>query len=327
MDTLSEVLKAVTLKGAIFFNAEFFAPWSFRSPATKLLTPYLGQENAHVIVYHLVVDGDAWIQLEGGSRVEVKAGDIVIFPHGDTHLMGNGVPSEPVDHAKDLQRILSRGLAIERRGTDGPRTKFICGYMVCDPHLSRLVLGGLPPLLKVNIRDEATGQWLENSIMFSVAKSAEQEAGTEAVLAKLAETLFIETLRRYAAKLPPAQSGWLAGMRDSEVGKALLFLHQQPAHDWTIGSLATKVGVSRAVLAERFRHYLGEPPIAYLTRLRLQLGARLLRTTRESVAEIAMKVGYSEAAFNRAFRRTFGAPPARFRKSENSSKAASAHAG
>ncbi len=326
MDTLSEVLKAITLKGAIFFNAEFIAPWSFRSPAAKLLTPYLGHKDAHIIVYHLVVDGTAWIQIDDNPRIEVNAGDIVIFPQGDTHLMGSGIPTEPVDHAKDLQQILSRGLAVERRGQNGPCTKFICGYMVCDPHLSRLVLKGLPPVLKVNIREEPSGQWLENSILFSVAKSAEKQAGSEAVLAKLAETLFIETLRRYTAVLPTTQSGWLAGMRDAEVGKALLFLHQDPAHDWTIGSLATKVGVSRAVLAARFRDYLGEPPIAYLTRLRLQLGARLLDTTRDSVAEVALKVGYSEAAFNRAFRRLFGVPPAAFRKKEKMAKRAAAGA-
>lgn len=324
MDTLSEVLKTVTLKGALFFNAEFFAPWSFRSPATRLITPHLSTEPGHLIIYHLVVDGNAWVQMNDGGRVELNAGDIVIFPHGDPHLMGNGPPTEPHDNANDLQRILTRGLEVARRGdASGDATRFICGYMFCDAHLSRLVLAGLPSVLKVNIRNDPAGLWLENSIRFSVAQSSQANAGGEAVLAKLAETLFVETLRRYTAALPAAQSGWLAGMRDPEVGRALLFLHQQPAGDWTVGSLATKVGVSRAVLAERFRHYLGEPPIGYLTRLRLQIAARLLHTTRDSVGEVAMKVGYSEAAFNRAFRRMFGMPPARFRKKENLAKSAS----
>jgi AraC-like DNA-binding protein len=200
-------------------------------------------------------------------------------------------------------------------GGGGEVTKLVCGYMACDPQVSSLVLAGLPPLLKVNIRSDASGAWLENSIRFSVANASASTPGADAVLAKLSEALFVETLRRYIALLPPVQTGWLAGARDPEVGKALGLLHRQPARPWTIGDLAVAVGVSRAVLAERFRHYLGEPPIGYLTRWRLQLGARLLTTTSHSVAQIAGQVGYeSEAAFNRAFKRNFGVPPARFRR-------------
>jgi transcriptional regulator GlxA family with amidase domain len=150
---------------------------------------------------------------------------------------------------------------------------------------------------------------------FSVDNASSSNPGAEAVLAKLSEALFIETLRRYVAVLPLEQTGWLAGERDPEVGKALGLLHGQPGRSWTIGTLADSVGVSRAVLAERFRHFLGEPPITYLTRWRLQLAARLLATTSHSVAEMGTQVGYySEAAFNRAFKRAFNAPPARFRR-------------
>jgi transcriptional regulator GlxA family with amidase domain len=138
-------------------------------------------------------------------------------------------------------------------------------------------------------------------------------AGAEAVLAKLSDVLFMETLRRYIAELPPSQTRWLAGARDEQVGKVLAFLHRKLAHLWTIAKLAEEVGVSRSVLAERFRHYLGEPPMTYLTRWRLQLGTQKLSTTSWSVAQIALDVGYeSEAAFNRAFQRGFGSPPARF---------------
>jgi transcriptional regulator GlxA family with amidase domain len=136
----------------------------------------------------------------------------------------------------------------------------------------------------------------------------------------------VETLRRYIALLPEGQTGWLAGARDPEVGKALALMHRNPARPWTIADLAKEAGTSRSVLAERFSHYLGEPPIAYLTRWRLQLGAHLLKSTRSSVLEIAAEVGYeSEPAFNRAFKREFGLPPARFRNQAKSARLETAH--
>jgi len=322
VDVLSEVLKAVTLQGALFYNAEFSAPWSVRSPDPRAIASLLAQDAGHVIIYHLVVEGGAWAQLETGGRVELGPGDIVVFPHGDPHLMGNGRPTEPVDNGRELERILSQGLETARMGGGGEVTKFVCGYMACEPRLSHFVLAGLPPLLKVNIRNDPAGAWLEDTIRFSVARAGSSAAGAEAVLAKLSEALFVETLRRYIALLPPGQTGWLAGARDPEVGKALGLLHRQPARPWTIAGLAAAVGVSRAVLAERFRHYIGEPPIGYLTRWRLQLGARLLTTTSHSVAQIAAQAGYdSEAAFNRAFKRNFGVPPARYRRDARSALA------
>jgi len=256
--------------------------------------------------------GPRYAHVEGDGRpVPLNAGDIVIFPHGDPHIMGNGPPVTPVDNAQELQRILSQGLKVSCQGGGGEITKFICGYMACEPQLSQVFLGGLPPILKVSIRNDASGQWLENSIRYSVGHADASMPGGEAVLAKLSEVLFIETLRRYIALLPREQTGWPAGVRDPEVGKALALLHRKPAHPWTIAALANEVGISRSVLAERFRRYLSETPIAYLTRWRLQLGAQMLKSTSSSVAQIAAEVGYeSEPSFNRAFKREFGLPPA-----------------
>ena len=138
--------------------------------------------------------------------------------------------------------------------------------------------------------------------------------GGEAVLAKLSEVLFVETLRAYIAQLPANQTGWLASAREPEIGRVLALMHRDPAHPWTIASLADEAGMSRSVLAERFRYYLDQTPMAYLTSWRLQLGAQMLSSTNYSVAQIAAEVGYeSEAAFNRAFKRAFELPPARFR--------------
>jgi AraC-like DNA-binding protein len=254
-----------------------------------------------------------------GDGIALEAGDLVIFPHGDAHVIENGSPSRTVDLSQELAKIFSQGLRLWRSGGGGETTRFICGYMACEPRLSQVFLSGLPRVFKISIRNDASGRWLENSIRFSVNGADASRAGGEAVLAKLSEVLFIETLRGYIAGLPAEQTGWLAGARDAEVGKTLALMHRTPSHPWTIASLAKEVGVSRSVLAERFRHYLHKSPMAYLTSWRLQMGADLLTSTSRSVVEVAAEVGYeSEAAFNRAFKREFGTPPARFRSQSRS---------
>ncbi len=322
MDVLSEVLKAVKLGGTMFYNAEFPAPWCFCSPSSPILAPYFSVDSKHVIIFHLLTEGSGYAHVEGDDRpLSLSAGDLVVFPHGDPHAMRNGPFIKPVDHAEQVKQVLSQGLKVARMGGGGEITKFICGYMTCEPHLCQVVLGGLPRILKINIRDGASGQWLEQTIRFSVDHAGEPRPGGEAVLAKLSEFLFVETLRSYIALLPQNQTGWLAGGRDPEVGKALALLHRMPAHPWTIASLGNEVGISRSVLAERFRRYLSETPIAYLTRWRLQLGAQLLTSTSNSVAQVAAEVGYeSEPSFNRAFKREFSLPPARFRSQSKSAR-------
>jgi AraC-like DNA-binding protein len=319
MDVLSEVLKVVKLQGAIFYNGEFSSPWSFCSPPSHTVAPYVAPGAGHVIIYHLLTQGRAFARLVDGECIALEAGDLVIFPHGDEHIIENGSPTKTVDLVKELAQIIANGLKVSRFGGGGEVTRFICGFMACDLQLSQVFLSGLPPVFKVSIRDDASGRWLENSIRFSVNAADSSVAGGEAVLAKLSEVLFVETLRAYIAQLPVEQTGWLAGARDSEVGKTLALMHRNPAHPWTIAALAKEAGVSRSVLAERFRYYLNQSPMAYLTRWRLQLGAQMLASTNHSVAQIAAEVGYeSEAAFNRAFKRDFTVPPARFRSQSRS---------
>jgi hypothetical protein len=234
VDVMSEVLKTVKLEGAMFYNAEFSAPWSVRSPASSVLAPHLIPGAGHVIIYHLLIEGRAHAGLEDGALTSLEAGNIVVFPHGDAHVIGNGRSSLPMDGAKEFERVLSQGLKISRMGGGGEITRFICGYMACEPRLAQVFLSGLPRLLTVNIRNDVEGRWLENSILYSVGEANTSRAGAEAVLAKLSEALFVETLRRYIAELPPGQTGWIAGARDEQVGRALAFLHRSPAHPWTI---------------------------------------------------------------------------------------------
>ena len=319
VDVLSEVLKVVKLQGAMFYNGEFSSPWSLCSPASSTIAPHLAPDAGHVIIYHLLTEGRAFARLVDGERIALEAGDLVIFPHGHENIIENGPPTETVELTKELARIVTQGLKLSRVGGGGEVTKFICGFMACEPQLSQIFLSGLPPVFKVSLRNNASGRWLEDSIRFSVNEADASRPGGEAVLAKLSEVLFVETLRAYIGDLPADQTGWLAGARDAEVGKTLALMHRNPAHPWTIASLAKEAGVSRSSLVERFRRYLSEAPIAYLTRWRLQLGAQMLTSTSYSVAQISSEVGYeSEAAFNRAFKREFGTPPARFRSQSRS---------
>jgi AraC-like DNA-binding protein len=328
MDALSEVLRAIRLDSAIYFNAELSAPCCLATPDSRLLAPLLARGDGHVIIYHLITEGRAYVQLPDGERVALSAGDIITFPHGDSHLLGSGSDSEPIDVRQQLPGVLQRGLELLHVGGGGDRSRLVCGFLSCDPLLAPAFLGGLPRVIRINIRDEPSGHWLENSIQFSVTQAARREAGGDAMLAKLSEAVFAETLRRYLRQLPETQTGWLAGTRDPDVGRALTLLHQRYADPWTVAELARQVGLSRTVLTERFGHFLGEPPMTYLTRWRLRLGARALTTTSRSVAQIAAETGYeSEAAFNRAFKREYGLPPARYRKEHTDRRAATVGSG
>jgi AraC-like DNA-binding protein len=321
MDAFSEILSGVKLSGALFFSAEFSAPWGFSAPASNMMAAQLAPGAGHLVLYHFVIDGGAVIELADGQSVELRPGDVVIFPHGDPHHMSSGKAAiRPFPNYGITAKIKSRDLSPLQAGGGGDTSRFVCGYMTCDPYLSRPILNGLPAVFKVNIRTDRSGHWLESSILQLVEEAASGRVGSEAMLAKLSEALFVDTLRRYVAGLPEQQMGWLAGARDPIVGKSLGLLHSRVAHPWTIADLADEVGISRSSLVERFTKYLSEPPMTYLTRWRLQLAARSLESTSRGVAEIAGDVGYeSEAAFNRAFKREFGDPPGRYRTDHKSS--------
>ena len=324
MDVLSEVLRTVKLEGAFFFNGEFSEPWCFQSSPSPEAQSMLAPSGGRLIIYHFLTEGNAFARLSDGGKEKLTAGDIVIFPHGDAHFLGNGSPEKPVDSFKVFAKHLTDKLRVARYGGGGPITRFVCGYMAVDPRLSEVFLAGLPKMMKVHVPEEPSGQWLANSIRLSVREMNDSGAGSSIVIAKLSELLFIETLRRYIRTLPPDQIGWLAGARDPVIGQALALLHKNPADQWTVASLARRVGSSRTRLAHRFAHFLNESPMAYLTKWRLKLGAEFLQSTDRSVAEIATDVGYgSEAAFNRAFKREFSSPPALFRRRHKASSARS----
>ncbi|HVB39988.1 MAG TPA: AraC family transcriptional regulator [Terriglobales bacterium] len=321
MDPFSEILSGVKLTGAVFFTAYFSAPWGVSAPAAPLTVAA-----PHLMLYHMVVDGEAAVATRDGQVLDLNAGDVVVLPHGQAHDMSSKGAKPPFLNYSIVEAKIQAGdLTPLRAGGGGATSRLVCGYLACDPCLSRPILDGLPAVFKINIRADPSGQWLESSILHLVEEAGSGHAGSEAMLAKLSEAMVVDILRRYVDQLPERHKGWLTGVRDPVVGKCLSLLHSRAAQPWTIAMLAAEVGMSRSALVERFTRYLAEPPMAYLTRWRLQLAARSLAGTARGVAAIAAEVGYeSEAAFNRAFKREFGEPPGRYRSRQRGSALKSA---
>jgi len=317
IDLLSEILKVVRLRSALFFNAEMSAPWCLNEPGSDVISRSLNVSSGHLILFHFVLQGTAFSRTEDGSEEILNAGDIVVIPHGDVHILGNGRPEKPVDAVTTFAGNLKDGLKLVKFGGGGEVTKLVCGYMVVDRALSDVFLAGLPRMIKVRVTDGPSGEWLKNSIMFSVGQDG--SAASNVVIAKLSEVLFVETLRRYISELPAEDTGWLAAARDPFIGKTLALIHAEPERDWSVTELARSVGLSRTGLAERFSHFIGDTPMAYLTKWRLKLGAEMLETTGNSISDISAAVGYgSEATFNRAFKREYDLPPAQYRRMRRS---------
>ncbi|MDB5751692.1 MAG: AraC family transcriptional regulator [Ramlibacter sp.] len=313
MDALSEVLRVVRLNSAVFFNARFSAPWCFSSPQASTVMHTMHPGTERLVIFHLLTEGQCRMEVEGAPTAMLQAGDVIVFPHGDAHTMSSAPDVAPAPPA-DLLALLRRGPREVRFGGGGAISRFVCGYLSCDPRLCRPILTALPRVLTVNLRGQDDPGWLELSIRYAVAEAAAARPGGAGVLAKLSEVLFVETLRRYMAQLGPEQTGWLAGVRDRVVGKALALMHGQPAHPWTVDSLARECGISRSVLAERFTHFVGQSPMHYLGRWRMALAAGMLKTSSSSITRVAKDVGYeTDPAFTRAFRREFGMPPAAWR--------------
>jgi AraC-like DNA-binding protein len=322
MDALSELLRSVKLSGAMFFVAEGTKPWRVLAPPAKKLSQYVAPTASHCIEFHLAVQGSGYVKV-GEERTPFAAGDLFMIPHGDPHEMGNGTGAPLLDSEPGMGALLTGGIKRSRFGGGGEETRLICGYLACEAALIRPVLAGLPRVVRVHIRNDRAGEWLENSIVHAVERAAAAAPGSDVILARLAEVLFAEALQRYVSQLPKGRTGWLAGAGDPTVGRALAALHRQPAHSWTLDELAQEAGVSRSALTERFARYLGQSPMAYLADWRLELGAEALRTSSRSVLQVASDVGYdSEAAFNRAFKRRFGKPPAQYRRAAREQKRA-----
>jgi AraC-like DNA-binding protein/mannose-6-phosphate isomerase-like protein (cupin superfamily) len=322
-DALSEVLRLVRLTGAVFLRAELKAPWAVQAPPSKVLTAKVLPHAEHLVEYHLIVEGRCWIRLPDGDPMALSAGDLVMLPHGDAHRLSSepGLDVAATDGA-DIELPAYGDIAHHHVSGHGATTRFACGYLAIDRRLCRGLLGALPRLLRIDARDGDLRGWLHTYMQLRAAEHGGFRPGDACVLSKLSELMFVEAVRRYVDALPPGQTGWLAGLRDPHVGRALGLIHQSPARPWTVEDLARAVGLSRSALAARFSDLIGTPPMQYLTQWRLALAAHRLQVSNRSAVAVAEEVGYdSEAAFNRAFKRAFGLPPATWRRRDGAAPA------
>jgi len=323
MDALSDMLRVVGLTGGVFMEADFTAPWSVAGKvAPEFCRPFMVQPR-QVVGFHYVVEGGLELGVEGHPPCRVEAGELVILPHNDVHTFGSDgarlpIPaSELIVQASGGVQAGAPGIMKIVHGGGGPHTRVVCGFLGGNDNLES-VLASLPAIMTMNLADLPGGDWIGRSFTYGAETLAAGDPGAATVLAKLAELLFVEAVRRYLASLPAEQTGWLAALRDPVVGRALSLLHARVAEPWTAEALAREVNMSRSAFADRFTAAVGQPPMRYLIGWRMQLARHQLRETRATIAQIAFQVGYdSEAAFTRAFRRECGAPPATWRRSES----------
>ena len=314
VDAFSDVLRLIRLAGGVFLEAEFSAPWGINGKiSADHCKPFL-VEPRHVIASHFVALGRMQLRLDEGEAIEVRAGELVLLPHNDAHSFGSDFSVPPIPAHQVMQPVQVGGISRIRYGGGGAVTQVLCGFLGSQTTFSPL-MSALPRILKLDLRAIASGAWIESSFRFAVSEIAAGRMGSATVIAKLSELLFVEAVSQYVATLPAERRGWLAGLRDPQIGRALALLHARPAEAWTAESLALEVGMSRSVFAERFSVLIGQPPMHYLTFWRMQLAAQRLQEGHGNVAQVAFAVGYeSEAAFSRAFKRQFGTSPGSWRR-------------
>jgi AraC-like DNA-binding protein len=324
MDALSDILRVVRLSGAIFFHARFTAPFCYGAAGISDLAPLVEPGAERLIIFHLITHGECWIELEGCEPVRLQVGDVALLPQDHPHRVSSalGLPTQP---GGELAALISPQPRLISYGGGGAPTLMVCGFMACDAGLGRMLLAGLPPVVKAPMRGTAAWSWLEASMDYALAEARSGRPGGAGVLAKLAEVLFIEVLRKRMECEDEDSVGWLAGVKDRVVGAALAALHRKPAYCWTLEELARTVGASRSVLAERFQRLMGVSPMQYLTQWRMVMAANLLRRSAAQLTQIAEDVGYqADTAFIRAFRRQYGQSPAAWRRAQAIAAAAEA---
>src|SRR6185312_10114432 len=321
VDALSDLLKTVRLTGAAFFEIVADGPWAVGSPAPQMILPKILPGADHLIAYHVVTSGEAYGTIAGGEPVRVRAGEVIVFINADPHVMSSAPGARAEPFTADAMEIAEAGqmpYCINLAADGKASTRLVCGYLACDKSPFNPLLDNLAPVIKAGNPDGRPAGWLGQFIQFALAEAADKRAGSATVLTKLSELMFIDVLRRHVETLSPERAGWLAGLRDPFVGKALSLLHDKPSRNWTIEELAREAGASRSVLAERFSEFVGIPPMAYLAKWRMQIAAELLSRGTSNMATIAAEIGYdSEASFSRAFKKLVGVPPSQWRRRGN----------
>ena len=324
-DTLSDALEIVRLTGALFFLVEARAPWVAEAPNATHLLPVVLPRTGHIVSYHVVREGSCWCESPGLPPVRLEDGDVLVVPHGHGYRLSSDPGlrmGSPIEDTLDWFKAMAAGqlpFVVDEGGQGTQGLQLLCGFLGCDTVPFNPVLMMLPPLLRVRLRGDSSPR-LNALLEFALAESNHARLGGRSVVLRLAELVFVEVLRSYVTSTSQPGVGWLAGLRDPVVGRALARLHAEPARPWTLSALARDVGVSRSVLAERFASFVGYPPMLYLTSWRMQLAATRLAAGAGPVSAVACDVGYeSEAAFCRAFKKLTGVTPGSWRSARRSS--------
>ncbi len=322
MDPLSDALRSVRLTGGIFLDAHFTAPWCVTAQiGAEDCKPFLASV-AQVIAYHFVVDGALYVCVGDEPPMQVQAGEIVLLPRNDLHILASAPGLRPVRTGTLIQPAADGGLARISHGGGGEPSRLVCGFLGTEDAYNPLI-AALPSVLRFGVHEAASRDWIEASVRFAASELAAGRLASSGVMSRLSELLLVEAVRQYASTLAENEAGWLRGLRDPQVGRALALIHRDIGAPWSAETLAREVGLSRSAFMDRFRELIGVPPIRYLTIWRLRTARLQLRETGKSVGQLAHAVGYgSEEAFSRAFKREFGLSPARWReqKAEPSDK-------
>jgi AraC-like DNA-binding protein len=318
MDALSEILREAHLTGGVFFHADFFEPWCVAARLSPEHCSPILRPAAHLIPYHYVVEGTIDVRVDGQEAVTLRAGEVLLLPGNDLHVLGSDTALPPVPASEIIRPSPSGDLTSIRYGGAGSKARMICGFLASSGYDCSPILSTLPRALTLDIEQGEGADWIRSTFAYAADKVGAGRPGSEAILTKLSELLFVEAIRRHVESLPADETGWLAGLRDPYVARTLALLHRECARDWSLDEIGRAVGLSRSALADRFNRLVGLPPMHYLARCRMQLAAHRLRSSQASLAQIADGVGYeSEAAFSRAFKKSFGTAPATWRRRQH----------
>ena len=329
-DTLSDVLRTVRLRGALFYYVRGTRDWAAEAPRSRVIAGEVMPDSEHVMEYHVVIRGSCWGAIVGEQPVRMEAGDVILFPQGDAHVMSSAPGLRAPRGGGPRMNAKARPFSLHLDATEGSPgeqgesddTVLVCGFLGCDLRPFNPLIAALPRMLHLKAAGEQ--DWIAQFVRLATSESARTRPGADAMFERMSEMMFVDAVCRHVDALQGADRGWLAGLRDRFVGRALSLMHENPAAGWSVEELGARVGLSRSALHERFAEIIGQPPMQYLANWRMQVAAGLLRTTSSTVLSIAREVGYeSEAAFTKAFKRLVGLPPSAWRRKTMPSVSAS----
>ena len=291
VDPLREVLGSVRLTGGIFLDTRMTAPWCvYTRVRGEDCKPFLAAPT-QIIAYHFIIDGTLLVSVEGAPAIEAHGGEIVLLPRNDAHTLASGPGLEPKSARDLIQPAVGGGLARISHGGGGDAVHLVCGFLASDQPYNPLI-AGLPRILKVDVREGAARDWVEASVRFAANELIEGRHASSSVVSRLSELLFVEAVRNYSLTARKQELGWLQGIADQHVGRALVLIHRNISDPWSVEALAREVGLSRSAFVDRFTTLVGMPPIRYLTLLRLQTAKLNLRETQATIARLAHSIGY-----------------------------------